>query len=103
VCTRLQVAPPISSGVRLVAEVLVALHLGGDVLHLLQAGRDQARQADDVRAFRLGLGEDVPARHHHAHVDDLEVVALQDHRDDVLADVVHVALHGGDDDLALRS
>jgi hypothetical protein len=39
--------------------------------------------------------------HHHAHVDDLEVVALQHHGDDVLADVVHVALDRGDDDLAL--
>jgi hypothetical protein len=49
----------------------------------------------------LGLGQDVLAGHHHAHVDHLEVVALQDHGDDVLADVVHVALDGGDDDLAL--
>ena len=39
--------------------------------------------------------------HHHAHVDDLEVVALEHDGDDVLADVVHVALDGGDDDLAL--
>ena len=31
---------------------------------------------------------------------DLEVVALQNHGDDVLADVVHVALDGGNDDLA---
>ena len=49
----------------------------------------------------LRLGEDVLARHHHAHVDDLEVVALEHDGDDVLADVVHVALDGGDDDLAL--
>ena len=41
--------------------------------------------------------------HHHAHVDDLEVVALQDHGDDVLADVVHVALDGGDHDLAFAA
>jgi len=41
------------------------------------------------------------AGHHHAHVDDFEVVALQDHGDDVLADVVHVALDGGNHDLAL--
>ena len=83
------------------AEVLVLLHLAGHVLHLFQAGRDQARQADDVRALDLGPGQDLVARHHHAHVHHLEVVALQDHGDDVLADVVHVALDGGDDDLAL--
>ena len=39
--------------------------------------------------------------HHHAHVHDLEVVALEHDGDDVLADVVHVALDRGDDDLAL--
>ncbi len=41
------------------------------------------------------------AGHHHAHVDNLKVVALQHHGDDVFADVVHVALDGGDHDLAL--
>ena len=41
------------------------------------------------------------ARHHHPHVHHLEVVALKHDGDDVLADVVHVALDGGDDDLAL--
>ena len=49
----------------------------------------------------LALREDVLARDHHAHVDDLEVVALEDDGDDVLADVVDVALDGRDDDLAL--
>ena len=39
-------------------------------------------------------------RHHHAEVDDLEVVALEHDADDVLADVVHVALDGGQQDLA---
>ena len=33
-------------------------HLG-DVDHLVQRGRDEARQADDVRAFDLGLGQDL--------------------------------------------
>jgi hypothetical protein len=83
------------------AEVLVLLHLAGHVLHLFQAGRDEARQAHDVGALDLGARQDLVAGHHHAHVHHLEVVALQDHGDDVLADVVHVALDGGDDDLAL--
>ena len=81
--------------------VVVLLHLAGDVLHFFQARRDQPRQANDVGAFDLGLGQDLVAGHHHAHVDDVEVVALQDHGDDVLADVVHVALDGGNHDLAL--
>jgi hypothetical protein len=40
-------------------------------------------------------------RHHHAEVDHLEVVAAEHHADDVLADVVHVTLDGGHDDLAV--
>ena len=82
-------------------EVGVALHLGGHMLHFLKAGGDQARQANDVSAFLFGFGQDVLAGHHHPHVHDFEVIALQDHGDDVLADVVHIALDGGDHDLAL--
>ena len=42
-----------------------------------------------------------PARHHHAQLDDLEAVALQDDADDVLADVVEVALDRRHHHLAL--
>ena len=49
-----------------------------------------------VRGF-----QDVLPRHHHAEVDDLEAVALQDDADDVLADVVNVALDGRHHDPAL--
>src|SRR5256885_1690506 len=45
--------------------------------------------------------ENLLARHHDAEVDDLEVVTLQHHADDVLADVVHVALDRGHDDAAV--
>ena len=83
------------------AEMLVLLHLGRHILHLFQAGRDQAAQADDVRTLALGPGQDLVAGHHHAHIHHFEVVALQHDGDDVLADVVHIALHGGDHDLAL--
>ena len=41
------------------------------------------------------------AGHHHAHVDNVKVVALQHHGDDVFANVVYVALDGGNHDLAL--
>ena len=84
------------------AEVFVALHFLGDIRHFFQRRRDQAGQADDVRIFHLGAREDFRARHHHAHVDHFEVIALQDDGDDVLADVMHVAFHGRHDDLALR-
>ena len=49
-----------------------------------------------LRGLDDGLG-----RHHHAEVHDVVVVALEHHGDDVLADVVHVALHRGDHELPL--
>src|SRR6185437_2195633 len=45
--------------------------------------------------------ENLLARHHDAEIDDLEVVALQHDPDDVLADVVHVALDCRHDDAAV--
>ena len=45
--------------------------------------------------------EDLLRRDHHPEVDHLVVVAAQDDADDVLADVVHVALDRGHDDLRL--
>ena len=47
-------------------------------------------------AFALARGiENLLRRRHHAQIDHLIAVALQDHADDVLADIVHVALDGG--------
>ena len=97
VCARDVVAPPISSGI---VEAL-PLHLGGQVDHLVQRRRDQPGEADDVGAHLAGGVEDLLGRHHDAEVDDLVVVALQHDADDVLADVVDVALDRGHDDLAV--
>ena len=75
---------------------------GGDH-HLLRTLHQQAREADDVGpvlfANRLdqGLG-----RHLDTEVDDLEAVVGQDDVDQVLADVVDVALDRGQDHLALE-
>ena len=80
----------------------LTLHLARDVHHLVERRRDEPAEADDVGLFRPGALEDLFAGHHHAHVDDLVVVAGQHDADDVLADVVHVALHRGEHDLALR-
>ena len=82
-------------------EVVILLHLGGHVLHFFQAGRDESGEAHNVSAFNLGTRQYLVARHHHAHVHDLEVIALQNHGHDVFANIVYVALDGGDDDLAL--
>ena len=70
-----------------------ALHLARDVDHLVERRRDQPRQADDVRADLARRVEDLVRRHHHAEVVHLVVVAAEHDADDVLADVVDVALH----------
>ena len=79
-----------------------SLHLAGDVLHLVERGRDEAAQADEVGLLRHRAIENLLAWHHHAHVDDLVVITSQHDADDVLADVVHVALHGREHDFPLR-
>ena len=78
------------------------LHLGGDMAHLVERGRDETGEADDVGAFGDRRLQDFLRRHHHAEIDDLVIVAGENDADNVLADVVHVALDGGEHDLAVR-
>ena len=80
-----------------------ALHLLGDAHHLVQGRRDQAGQPDRAGALGHGGVQDLRGGHHHAQVDHVVVVAAEHHADDVLADVVHVALDRGHDDPALRA
>ena len=47
--------------------------------------------------------ENILAGHHDAQVDDLVIIAPQNHSDDVLADVVDIALDGGHEHFALGS
>ena len=82
------------------AEMIVFLHLRRDVLHFFQTRRDQPRQPHDICAFHLRPSQNLMAGHHHAHVHHIKVIALQDHGDDVFANVMHIALDGSDDDLA---
>ena len=44
--------------------------------------------------------ENLRRRRHHAEIDDLEIIAAEHDADDVLADVVHVALDRRQQDLA---
>ena len=78
----------------------LALHLGGDMHHLVERRRDQAGKADDVDFPLARRLQDPRRRHHDAEVDDLVVVAVEHDADNVLADVVDVALDGRDQDLA---
>ncbi len=78
------------------------LHLGGDVAHFVERRRDQARQSDDIGLLLDRGFEDFLHRHHDAKIDHVVVVALEHDADDVLADIVDVALDGGEHDLAIR-
>ena len=79
----------------------LALHLPGDVSHFLERRCDQTRQSDDVGIFLARGLQNFLRGHHYTEIHHVEIVALEHHRDDVLADVVDIALHRGDHDLAL--
>ncbi|MNX96740.1 hypothetical protein D3C86_1290720 [compost metagenome] len=76
------------------------LHLAGDEDHLVKRRGDQAAEADDVRLVFDGGVQDAVSGDHDAQVDDLVVVTLKHDADDVLADVVDVALDRGHQDAA---
>ena len=78
-----------------------AAHFLGNCHHLVQRRGNQAGESDDIRVVFPGRFEDLRPRNHHAHVDHFVAIALQNHSNDVLADVVHIALHRRHDDLAL--
>ena len=78
------------------------LHFAGDVNHFVEAGRNQAAQADHVDTFGARGIENPFAGNHHAQVDHLVVVATEHDADDVFADVVDVAFDGGQEHLAAR-
>ena len=99
VCALLVVAPPMSSGSLNPSRSISRATCD----HLIERRRDQPAQADDIDLLLARRREDFFARHHHAEIDDLVVVAAEHHADDVLADVVHVALDRGHEHLALRA
>ena len=98
VWTGLVVAPPIRSGTANPSRSISR----ADVRHLLEGRRDETREADDVYGVLLRGLQDPVGGNHDAEVDHLVAVAREDDADDVLPDVVDVALHGREEDLALR-
>ena len=76
------------------------VHLVHHAHHLLQAGGDESAQSYQVHLLFDGFPHDLRGGHHHAHIDDLVVVAGHHHGHDVLAYVVHIAFHGGQQYLA---
>ena len=81
---------------------VASLHLTRHMDHLVKRRRDEAGQPDDVGVLGNRGIQDPVGGDHDAQVDDLVPVAAQHHAHDVLADVMHVALDGGDHHLSLR-
>ena len=77
------------------------LHFGRHVAHLVERRRDQPGQTDDVGLLGARGLQNLRRRHHDAEIDDLVIVAREHDADDVLADVVHVALDRRHYDLAV--
>ena len=77
------------------------LHLLRHVHHFIQRWRDESGQSDEIGAFARGRLQNLLAGGHHAQIHHLEVVTLQNHADDVLADIVDVALHRRHDHLTV--
>ena len=99
VCCLEVVAPPMSSGMvnsrRVIS--LATTH------HLVERRRDEPGEADDVGFSSIAVSRILSHGHHHAEVDDLVVVAAEHDADDVLADVVHVALDRRQHELAAHA
>ena len=70
--------------------------------HLLRALDQQAGQADGVGVVFPARLDQVFRRYLDAEIDDLYPLFGENDLHEVLADVVHVALDGGEDDLAAR-
>ncbi|MCY1519043.1 hypothetical protein D9M68_537820 [compost metagenome] len=68
--------------------------------HFVERRGDEPRKADDIDLPLARHVEDLRRRHHDAKIDDLVIVAGEHDADDVLADVVHVALDRRHQDLA---
>ena len=69
--------------------------------HFVERRRDEPGEADDVYLLLLGSSQYLVTGNHDPQVDHIVVVARQYHPDDVLADVVHIALHRRDEEAAV--
>ena len=86
-----------SSATQLLGAIAAAMWLAGAT-----ASAQTIAKPDDVDLLLPCRGNDFFGRHHHAEVGHLVVVTREHHADDVLADVVHIALHGGEKHAADR-
>ena len=70
-----------------------AFHFGRHMTHLVKAWRNQPAQTDNVDLLFYRAINNIIGRNHDAHIDDIEIIALQHNANDILANVMHVALH----------
>ena len=76
------------------------LHGFSNGAHFFERRRNETGKAQDICFVLNGRLDDHVFGNHHAEVHHVVAVTGHDHGHDVLADVVHVALDGRDDDLA---
>src|SRR5512133_3500036 len=70
-----------------------SFHLSSHMDHLLERGSDKSAKPYHI-GFFIYCGIDYfISRHHNAEVDNLVVVAGQDHTNDVLSNIVHITLN----------
>src|SRR5580704_7417617 len=69
--------------------------------HFIKRRSDESAESYEVGVYSLGAFEDLFAGDHDAHVDHLVVVAGEHYADNVLANIVDIALHSGEHNLAL--
>ena len=79
----------------------IVFHFACNNGHLFKRGCNKARETNDVGIVLLGSRNNVRGGHHHPQVNNLEVIALQDNRDDVFTNVVYVAFDRGENHFAL--
>src|SRR5882757_8575244 len=79
------------------------LHFLRDIHHLVEGRCNESRQPDVVGILAPRGIEDLVAGDHDSEIDHLEVIALEHYTDDVLADVVYVALYGRNYDSTVRA
>ena len=73
------------------------------VLHRVEGQGQETAQADDLRAGLFDRFDEFGGRHIHAQVGDFKAVDIQHEADDILGDVMDVALDGAEHDLAESS
>ena len=78
------------------------IHQTRHVAHLFKRWGYQSAKSYIVGMLAHGSVDNFLCRHHHAHIYHLISVAAHHHPDNVFPDVVHVAFHRGDDNLASR-